>query len=96
MAVSFAKDIRPLFTDTDIAHMKRFGVMLDDFGYMHDLAHAQRSRRGSTAGMAPPGSGEPPWSPGEGPALSGLDCCWMPALGLLAPGDAGNRQPRCW
>jgi hypothetical protein len=33
VAVSFAQDIRPLFTDMDIAHMKRFGVMLDDFGY---------------------------------------------------------------
>jgi len=30
MAVSFAQDIRPLFTDMDIAHMKGFGVLLDD------------------------------------------------------------------
>ena len=26
MAVSFARDIRPLFTEVDIAHMKGFGV----------------------------------------------------------------------
>jgi len=26
MAVSFAQDIRPLFTDMDIAHKKGFGV----------------------------------------------------------------------
>ena len=41
MAVSFAQDIRPLFTDMDIAHMKGFGILLDDFGYMRDPAHAQ-------------------------------------------------------
>jgi hypothetical protein len=27
MAVSFARDIRPLFTDMDIAHMKDLGVL---------------------------------------------------------------------
>jgi len=64
MAVSFAQDIRPLFTDMDIAHMKRFGVMLDDFGYMHDLAHAQHVLgRVDGGGMPPASSGEPPWSP---------------------------------
>ena len=63
MAVSFAKDIRPLFTDMDIAHMQRVGVMLDDFGYMHDLAHAQQVLdRVNGGGMPPPSSGEPPWS----------------------------------
>ena len=64
MAVSFAQDIRPLFTDLDIAHMKHFRVMLDDFGYMHDLAHAQHVlRRVNGGGMPPRSSGEPPWSP---------------------------------
>jgi hypothetical protein len=64
MAVSFAKDIRPLFTDTDIAHMNRRGVRLDDFGYMHDLAHAQQVLdRVDDGGMPPPSSGEPAWSP---------------------------------
>ena len=64
MAVSFAQDIRPLFTDMDIAHMKRFGVMLDDFGYMHDLAPAQHVLgRVDGGGMPPASSGEPPWLP---------------------------------
>jgi hypothetical protein len=40
MAVSFAQDIRPLFTEMDVAHMKSFGVSLDDFDYMRDPAHA--------------------------------------------------------
>jgi hypothetical protein len=42
MAVSFAQDIRPLFTDMDIAHMRVAGVLLDDFGYMRDPARAQK------------------------------------------------------
>jgi hypothetical protein len=64
MAVSFAQDIRPLFTEMDIAHMKALGVALDDFGYMRDPAHAQKVLDAVSAGVMPPGSsGEPPWSP---------------------------------
>ena len=63
MAVRFAQDIRPLFTDMDIAHMKGFGVLLDDFGYMRDPAHAQHVlNRVSDGSMPPRRSGEPPWS----------------------------------
>ena len=32
--VSFAADVKPLFRDIDISHMKRFGVKLDDYTYM--------------------------------------------------------------
>jgi hypothetical protein len=64
MAVTFERDIRPLFTDMDIAHMKGFGVSLDDFGYMRDPAHAQQIlNRVSNGSMPPRRSGEPPWSP---------------------------------
>jgi hypothetical protein len=64
MAVSFARDIRPLFTEVDIAHMKGFGVLLDDFDYMRDPADAQRTLDVVSAGAMPPNSsGEPPWSP---------------------------------
>jgi hypothetical protein len=64
MAVSFARDIRPLFTEMDIAHMKGFGVLLDDFDYMRDPARAQKVLDAVSAGAMPPGgSGEPPWSP---------------------------------
>jgi hypothetical protein len=64
MAVSFAQDIRRLFTDMDIAHMKVAGVLLDDFEYMHDPAHAQRVLDAVSSGAMPPqSSGEPPWPP---------------------------------
>lgn len=35
-AVSFANDILPLFTATDIAHMKPMGVLLSQYSYMSD------------------------------------------------------------
>jgi hypothetical protein len=64
MAVSFARDIRPLFTDMDIAHMKGAGVLLDDFDYMRDPGHAQKVLAAVSGGAMPPeSSGEPSWSP---------------------------------
>ena len=64
MAVSFADDIRPLFTDMDVAHMKSFGVLLDDFDYMRDPAHAGSVlNMVSTGAMPPSRSGEPGWTP---------------------------------
>jgi hypothetical protein len=64
MAVSFAQDIRPLFTDMDIAHMKDLGVALDDYGYMADPGHARQVLDAVSTGVTPPRrSGEPPWSP---------------------------------
>ena len=64
MAVSFAQDIRPLFTDMDVAHMKNFGVLLDDFDYMRDPAHARSvANMVSTGAMPPSRSGEPRWTP---------------------------------
>ena len=64
MAVSFAQDIRPLFTDIDVAHMRNLGVSLDDFDYMRDPSHAQRVLGQVSAGVMPPrSSGEPAWSP---------------------------------
>jgi hypothetical protein len=64
MAVSFAQDIRPLFTDMDVAHMRRYRVKLDDFDYMRNPRHAQHVlHRVSNGSMPPRRSGEPPWSP---------------------------------
>jgi len=54
MAVSFVTDIRPLFTDMDVAHMKNLGVRLDDFDYMRDPAHAQKVLSLVSSGAMPP------------------------------------------
>jgi len=64
MAVSFAQDIRRLFTDMDVAHMKGADVLLDDFGYMRDPAHAQKVLDAVSTGVMPPqSSGELSWPP---------------------------------
>jgi hypothetical protein len=38
MAVSFARQILPFFRPIDIQHMRRRGVLLDDYAYMSDPA----------------------------------------------------------
>jgi len=60
--LSFAKDIRPLFTDLDVAHMKPAGI---DLSSRDDVA----ARAGaiyetvSSGSMPPKSSGEPAWTP---------------------------------
>ena len=48
MAISFSKDIKPMFRQVDIDHMKIHGVNLDDYQYMADAtksyANAQAVR----------------------------------------------------
>jgi hypothetical protein len=65
-AVSFNADILPMFTEMDINHMKRFGVLLDDYSSMSDptKAHAVYETV-STGSMPPSRSGEPPWTPSQ-------------------------------
>ena len=45
-AVSFKTDILPLFTPTDIGHMSRMGIKLDDYTYMSDPAPGTVKRCG--------------------------------------------------
>jgi hypothetical protein len=80
MATSFAHDIRPLFSEMDIAHMKDGGVLLDDFEYMSDATHAQKVLDAVSAGAMPPqSSGESPWPPDR--------------VQLFRDWIAGGRQP---
>jgi hypothetical protein len=60
--VSFAASIKPLFRAVDIAHMKTFGVELDDYAYMSDPQHADHV----LATVSPQGS-KPPSMPPGGP-----------------------------
>jgi hypothetical protein len=41
-AISFAKDIKPLFRPVDIQHMRPIGVLLDDYDYMSQPANAKK------------------------------------------------------
>ncbi|MGB8964536.1 MAG: hypothetical protein WCB99_02735 [Candidatus Cybelea sp.] len=61
-ALSFAKDIRPMFTDTDVAHMQPAGIDLsskDDVTANADAIYTTVSG----GSMPPPSSGEERWSP---------------------------------
>ena len=58
--LSFARDIRTMFTDTDVAHMSR---MMDLSSRDSVYSHAQAIYETVTEGvMPPPGSGEARWS----------------------------------
>lgn len=61
-ALSFAKDIRPMFTDLDVEHMKPFGMDLSN----HDdvTKHADAILSVVVSGSMPPaGAGEGRWTP---------------------------------
>jgi len=59
--LSFAKDIRPLFTDTDVAHMKSFELDLSDRAAVQ--AHADAIYKTVSEGTMPPSSsGESRWT----------------------------------
>ena len=60
--VSFAIDIKPLFRDIDIQHMKSFGIELDDYTYMSNPTNAN-----SVLGTLSPKNSEPPSMPPGGP-----------------------------
>lgn len=59
--LSFAKDIRPMFTDVDVAHMKRAGMDLSDKDTVTKNADAIY-KVVSEGTMPPPNTGER-WTP---------------------------------
>lgn len=60
--ISFAEDIRPMFTDMDVAHMKGLGIDLSSYAAVTEYAEAIY-RTVSNGTMPPPGSGEAQWTP---------------------------------
>jgi hypothetical protein len=63
MDVGFKTDILPLFTSTDVEHMRPMGVLLDDYSYMSQPANASGVYNAVSSGSMPPRtSGEEPWS----------------------------------
>lgn len=64
-SVTWTKDIQPLFTATDVAHMKQVtGGALDLSNYESVKIWASKIYSYVASGaMPPPGSGEQPWSP---------------------------------
>ena len=60
--VSFSADIKPLFREIDIAHMKRGGVELDNYDYMSNPGNANL-----VFSTLSPQNGRPPSMPPGGP-----------------------------
>jgi hypothetical protein len=69
-SISFLKDILPLFTKTDIDHMKPLGVHLDDYEYMSTPEKAAAVYQQLSSKRMPPSKrgGAGPW-PDEDIAL---------------------------
>lgn len=61
-SLSFAKDIRPMFTDTDVAHMKPLGLDLSSFDEVKASADSIYKLVANGA-MPPPASGGARWTP---------------------------------
>jgi hypothetical protein len=64
MPISFSQDIKPLFRQIDIEHMRKLAVMLDDYKYMSDptdnYSNAQSVEDTVTSQSMPPGG--PYWT----------------------------------
>jgi hypothetical protein len=60
VTLSFAKDIRPMFTDLDVAHMKPFGLDLSDASSVK--GHADAIYGAVSSGTMPPASSGERWS----------------------------------
>ena len=60
--VSFVADIKPLFRDIDVSHMKRFKVELDNYTFMSNPNNANQ-----VLAALSPHEGEPPTMPPGGP-----------------------------
>ena len=62
MAVSFAKDIKPLFREIDVKHMKVHEILLDDYAFMSKPDNANsvlQTVEGNPPSMPP---GGPYWT----------------------------------
>ncbi|HXW77816.1 MAG TPA: hypothetical protein VEJ20_10425 [Candidatus Eremiobacteraceae bacterium] len=60
-SLSFARDIRPMFTEMDVDHMQAFGMDLSSRDEVAEHAdHIYEAVKGKT--MPPPNVGEPQWT----------------------------------
>ncbi|MBV8050783.1 MAG: hypothetical protein JOZ80_06320 [Acidobacteriaceae bacterium] len=80
--VSFSTNIRPLFRDIDVSHMKQFGVELDNYDYMSNPENAN----GVLATLSRH-DGQPPSMPPGGPYWT------ADQLALFAEWQQGGYKP---
>jgi hypothetical protein len=80
--ISFSTDIKPLFREVDISHMKRFHVELDKYTYMSNPDNANK-----VLATLSPHDGEPASMPPGGPYWT------ADQLALFAQWQSGGYQP---
>jgi hypothetical protein len=84
--VSFATDIKPLFRQIDISHMKPFGIRLDDYQYMSDSSNNHQNAQDVLDALSPQNGGAPSMPPG-GPYWS------LEQLALFSEWRSDGYQP---
>ena len=90
MAISFAADIRPLFTDTDIDHMA-FSCDLSKYEDVKAMADDILKRLNGTGGpVMPPASAGGPWS-----VLISMEAMSERSSRLTAAASARLTRPDC-
>jgi hypothetical protein len=82
MPVSFASEIKPMFRDVDVSHMKRLKIDLDDYTFMSNPNNANK-----VLAVLSPQDGEPPSMPPGGPYWSAAQ------LELFAQWQQDGYQP---
>jgi hypothetical protein len=82
MPVSFASDIKPMFHDVDVSHMKRLKIDLDDYTFMSNPNNANK-----VLAVLSSQDGEPPSMPPGGPYWSAAQ------LELFAQWQKDGYQP---
>jgi len=81
-AVSFARDIRPLFRAVDVSHMNSYGIKLDDYTFMSNPDNANK-----VLGTLSPHDGDSPSMPPGGPYWTATQ------LALFAQWQNGGYEP---
>lgn len=61
-SISFEADIRPLFREVDIEHMRPMDVLLDDYQYMSQRANAELVHDFLSGKKQPQMPPDDPWS----------------------------------
>jgi hypothetical protein len=86
--LSFASDIRPMFTDLDVEHMRK---VMDLSNRDSVFAHADAIYQALLSGhMPPPGSGEPRWTSESCEKSRGLQETGRPAMSASAATAIGE------
>ncbi|GAA3056810.1 hypothetical protein GCM10020000_44150 [Streptomyces olivoverticillatus] len=94
-AVSYSRDIRPLFTDLDVTHMREFGIFLDDYAFMSVPVNAESAYFQVSHRLMPPaGQRGGRLAHRAHPPAAGLDRRRAAALRAAGPAHGPAHTPK--